>query len=197
MSVINYSNKQYSFNYSNAYSYSGSTGSAGSTCYGGSIAYCGSTAMNGSMSGISSIGAVGNSENAKNIEEIIEKYSSGDITYEEVRDLLKQSDVLNFIDYGSDEKISFTYNEKNYIFYNISGPGNVKGFDKKIKRDQDMYKVLKSIYNLIYLRNYNEEFKETIIQAAKIYKNQILKSLYSPFIEFEYKKFIDNIKSMQ
>ena len=60
-----------------------------------------------------------------------------------------------------------------------------------------MYKVLKSIYNLIYLRNYNEEFKETIIQAAKIYKNQILKSLYSPFIEFEYKKFIDNIKSMQ
>ena len=53
------------------------------------------------------------------------------------------------------------------------------------------------IYTATEIAQQPNKWKKTILLAGMIYKNQILKSLYSPFIEFEYKKFIDNIKSMQ
>lgn len=69
--------------------------------------------------------------------------------------------------------------------------------NNQLSRDNEMYTTLLETYKLILSNSEFEVYKDCIITAGKRYKKQIQRQAYTPFIEFEYKKFLNNIEQLE
>lgn len=120
-------------------------------------------------------------------------------------ELVKQNNVYWMPDVYF-EDIYFTYDylmkyNKVYLkdnllyYYRNNGNSIVTSPATLQKRISDMFTVLSEINNLIDKKEYNKEFKQSLLKSAKNYYKQYEKSEYAEEIAFSYQKFLSEIEN--
>ena len=98
-------------------------------------------------------------------------------------------DMYFYYDYFMKYNKVYLMNELLY-YYRVREGSIISRKDTKLKKIKNMFYVLTEIYKLIDNRQYNTEFKTSIIMSAKRYKNQYIHSEYAKETQEEFDKFM-------
>ena len=105
-------------------------------------------------------------------------------------------DVYFYAHFYTLSKKAYMISDRLY-YHRIRNDSIIGTQNKQLLRDKEMYKTLIEVYKLILQNNDFKDYKESVLELGLRYKLQIQRESYTPFVEFDYKNFLSEVRELE